>query len=1150
MLRLVFDNRSTGARHDGGTRSFTLLGNSRKTEHGAGEFLVQLAVRAAPFALLFILLAGLVPEGLFGQTTNGSFRGTATDQSGASVPGVRIRITNTGTGASQEAISNGSGEYVIPNVQPGTYDIRLTLEGFETIESRAVTLQVNQNATLDFVMKPGSVNQEVTVTGQAPLANTTNSTVGTVIGTQEIVQLPLNGRQFTQLALLTPGAAPQGSGQQGFFEIHSDYGAISPAVNGARPEMNNFTIDGVEDNELYFNFPAINPPPDALREFNVQTAMSSGQYGRAAGANVNVVTQSGGNQFHGAAWEFLRNTDLDARNFFNPTVSTFHQNQFGGTVGGPIKRNKVWGFGWYEGFRKTLGSTILELVPTTAQLGGDLSAKAPIFNPYTTAQTGTDSSGNAIFTRAPFPGNQIPATMLNAAALAVAKLVYPQPNYAGSGVNYLDSEPVKTNTNQWGIRIDASLTDKTTLFGRYSQDTASRLLPTGIPISPTDQAQTARQQVVGLTHTFGPSAVLEIRGQYLSTAIGLLGFFPPTSFLQSTGLLNDWPAQTGLKAVLPGFSISDSAGVPGTPQSLPGDPIRNWEYSGTFTKVFSKHTMTAGASLIHTWVLDNCTYASASFNNFPTSDPQNPSATGSGLASYLLGLPNAATDLRGSAQTIERGNYYGFYVDDVWKATPKLTVNLSVRYEYAAPLSDTQGRQSSLDFVNSTPTQTVWLVDQSAKPSIDLSTSSATIKKVPDGLFNPDHKDWSPRVGLAYRVTSNTAVRAGYGIFYDFNQSIVQDTNDIMGQWPFGFPDITPTNLNQPSPGKLVPTNVLGVNVFPPFVASSTPPPNPGFAAVRDNRRPYVQVWNVGLEQTIGNSWLISATYVGSKGTHLVITPVINVAPTPGPGNSQSRAALPLFAPFEATADWGNSNYNSAQLKIQKRVASGLNFLAAYTYSKSIDYQSAAHGSSQPGEGIQNGLNFAADRAVSDYDTPHNFVFSGIYELPIGEGKRWHVGQKFINRYLLSSWKIDGILSLHSGFPVNLYLPFDNANTGGGQLGSTERPSLVGELYPSGFHKSLAEWFNTAALAAVPYTYGNLGRNVLRQDSFKNVDFSASKQIRVTESQHLEFRAEFFNLFNHPNFGPPDANFSDASFGQVLSASNPRFIQFGLKYVF
>ena len=277
---------------------------------------------------------------------------------------------------------------------------------------------------------------------------------------------------------------------------------------------------------------------------------------------------------------------------------------------------------------------------------------------------------------------------------------------------------------------------------------------------------------------------------------------------------------------------------------------------------------------------------------------------------------------------------------------------------------------------------------------------------------------------------------------------------------------------------------------------------------------------------------------------------MLNVAAVPGPGNPRLALLYHNSDLSKSQQIWGNSSYNSAQLKIEHRFSAGLSFLASYTWSRSIDYQSAAHGSAQPGEGIQNGLDFRADRAVSDFDLPHNFVFSGIYELPFGEGKRFAIGQKRLNRYLLSGWKIDGILTLHSGFPFNLYVPYDNANTGGSTLGSEERPTLVGQLYPAGFQRSISEWFNTSAVTVIPYTYGNLGRNVLRQDSVKNVDFSIAKEFLVTEHQHLDFRGEFFNLFNHPNFGPPDGNFSDATFGQVLSASSPRFIQFGLKYVF
>ena len=1098
------------------------------------------------FATLLCILIGK------GQTVNGSFRGTVADQSGAAIPGAVVKATYVATGVSRETTTDSAGGYVLPNMPPGAYDFSVGFQGFSTLQNRGVTLLVNQDATLDFVLMPGSVKEQVTVEAQAPLVNLVNATVGTVVGSEKVVQLPLNGRQFTQLILLTPGAAPQSSGQQGFFEIHTDYGAVSPAVNGARPEMNNFTIDGVENNELFFNFPTINPPPDAIHEFNVQSAMSSGQYGRAAGANVNVVTRSGGNEVHGDAWEFLRNTNLDARNFFSPDVSVFHQNQFGGTLGGPIRKNKVWGFGWYEGFRKSLASTSLSRIPTPDEFNGDLSAFPPIFNPFSTRQVGTDPQGNPIFARDPFTANQIPTSMLNPAAQAIAKFVYPAPNFSGSGVNLLNSESVVTNTDQFGIRIDSALTDKTNLFGRFAWDKATRILPSSIPKFPVDQIQIGVQQVLGLTHTFSPTSLIDLHAQFLRSSIKLAGNFPTVSFLNSAGLLNDWPAQTGLRPVLPGFGISDVQGVPGTAQSLPGAPINSWQYSAAFTKIVGSHTLTAGSTLIHTWVLDNCTYASGSFDNLSTSDPQNPSTTGSGLASFLLGVPSSATGLRGTAEVQLHGNYYSAYLDDVWKGTSKLTVTLGVRYDYASPLQESFGRQGSLDMLNSTPTKTVWLVDENARPSVDLQASSATITRIPNGFFLPDRKDWAPRVALAYRLTNQFVLRSGYGIFYDFNQAGLQNIQDIMGQWPFGFPNFTPPNLNQPTVANPLPQNILGVNVFPPFVPSAEPPGNPGFAANRLNKRPYVQTWNLGIDKSFGNDWLFSVTYLGSKGTRLPLSPTLNIAPTPGQGIPQLRAALPQFAPFEVTGQWGNSSFHSGQIKVEKRFSKGLSFLASYTFSKSIDYQSATHGSAQPSEAIQNGLDLKADRALSDFDLPQNFVFSYVYDVPFGSNKRYGSGLGRVPGFFVNGWQINGILSLHGGFPFNIIVPADNANTGSGTVSSVERPSVGGPLLPSGFDQNIDRWFDTSALFLAPFgtAYGNLGRNVIRQDGFKNFDVGITKRSKITEKTSLEFRSEFFNLFNHPNFSAPDNNFSSTTFGQVLSARDPRFIQFGLKFLF
>ena len=1089
-----------------------------------------LVLSLASFALLF------TGHGL-AQSVNGTFRGTVVDQSGSAIPRADLKITNEGTGVSRATTTDATGGYVLAEIPPGVYTFTVSFVGFATVENKGVTLLVNQVATKDFTLNPGTVRQEVTVTGQAAMANLTNATVSTVVESQQVEQLPLNGRQFTQLILLSPGAAPQSSPQQSFFEVHSDYGAISPAVNGNGPEMNNYTIDGVENNELFFNFPSINPPPDAIQEFNVQTDMSSGQFGQGAGANVNVVTKSGTNQFHGDAWEFLRNTVLDARNFFNPTVSTFHQNQFGGTLGGPVRKDKVWAFGWYEGFRKTLGSSSLGLVPTAQQLQGDLSSAGlpQIYNPYTTTITGTDAQGNPIFTRTPFNNNQIPQAMLNSAAINVAKLIFPAPNYSGSGVNYLDSEPVVTNTDQFGIRIDAALGQQTTLFGRFAWDNAKRLLQSGIPSEPTNQAELGLQQVVGLTHTIGPTAVFDVHAQFLRTKVALLGDFPPASFLETNGLLNDWPAQEGLRPVMPGFGIAGMSGVPGVPQSLPGAPINNWEVSGTFTKIAGKHTIAAGGSIMHTWVLDNCTYASGSFDNLPTSDPQNPTTTGAGLASFLLGLPSGGQDFRGTAQMLLHGNYYGAYIDDTWKATPNLTVTLSLRYDYASPYLEERGRQAGLDIAHSTAANTVWL-DASPNP---LNGSPAT---APPGIFTPDRKDWAPRVALAYRLPHNLAIRSGYGVFYDFNQSNVQNQQDTMGQWPFGLPDIIPAGLNSPSAANPLPQHVLGVSVFPPFVPSSLPPTSPGFAIEELYHRPSVQTWNFGIDKSFKNSWLVSVTYLGNKGTHTVINPYLNIAPSPGQGSPQLAARLPYFSPMIVMQDSGNSNYQALQVKAEKRFARGLTFLASYTHSKYIDYEDSANSA----QTTQNGLDIRADRSVSNYDIPNNLVVSYVYSLPFGSGGRFLTDRGWVSKYLVKGWQTTGILTLHTGFPFNITVPFDNANVGAGD----ERPTLIGKLLPSGFNQTLQEWFNTSALTVIPYTFGNLGRNALRQDGVQNLDFGMFKQTQLTDSKSIEFRAEFFNVFNTPFFEAPQAAIGTPQFGEVTGAGNPRFVQFGLKFAF
>ena len=1091
-----------------------------------------------------------------GQTVNGSFRGKETDPSGGVIPRASITMTDTAKGQSRGTNTDASGYYEFLDVPPSTYDFTVSFIAFQTLNDQGVVLLVNQNATLDFTLQPGTVTQTVSVTAQAPLINTTNSTVGTVVDHQQTVDLPLNGRQFSQMILLTPGVAAQGSDQHSTFEVATNVNGISPAVNGVRADMNNFTIDGVENNELFFNFVALSPPPDAIQEFNVQSYITSGAYGRAPGANVAIATRTGTNQLHATAWEFLRNNVLDSRNFFAADRSPFRQNQFGGTAGGPIRKDKIWAFGWYEGLRKSLGSVNLGTIPTPAQLSGDLSAlPQQIYNPFSTRQTGVDAQGNPVFARDPFAKNQIPTNLINPTSLTLAQHFYPNPNLpiVPGQPNFINTRPAITTIDQWSVRVDAALPKSTSLFTRVTRQSGNVKTPALLPNTGTEVLNPNLQAVLGLTHSTSPSTVVSFHMQFLRTypLLKQYGSCLPVNQLQSLGLLRDWPGQEGVSAppCNPGVSISDVYGPPGQ-TFIPLGPANNWEYRGDITKNKGKHTITFGGSVMRSWLHSDNAYASAGFNNLPTSDPQNSATTGSGLASYLLGIPSAGNRQAGDGGQSLFGNYYALYVNDEVRVSPKLTATLGLRYDYASPLQDTRGRVAAVNWDASTTSNVIYDVDKKATElnGITLVPNPApgiTIVRSRPALYEPERTNFSPRVALAYRVNPSTSTHAGYAIFYDFNQNLFQQQDDIMGNWPFGNPVFTYAGYNQPTVANPLPTNIFGVNVFPPVTFTSVPPLGSGFVAQpHDWVTPYVQEWNVGVDHAFGNNWSLSVTYVGSKGTHLGGNTYVNTANTPGPEPVAPRSRLPnLLGVYNINGHWFNSSYNAGQVKIEKRYSQGLTLLGSYTYSHSIDDVSKNTNYT----GFQNPLNFEADRASSDFDLTHNFVVSCVYELPFGQGKRFANGGGTISRLFVAGWRASTILTLNNGFPFNIFIPFDNANIGT----ANQRPSVKGPLVPSGFHQTPNAWFDTTALYVVPYTFGSLGRNAIRQNGYKNLDFSVAKDFQVTEKVRVELRSEFFNVLNHANFAAPDNVLGDPTFGSVLGMNGfPRDILFGLKLDF
>ena len=1132
-------------------------------------------------AFVFLMTMFLATSARSQQTTAGSFRGTVTDQTGGVIPGATVRITNPDTGFTRETITNETGFYVLPRVPLGLYDFTVTFQGFQTLVSEGARLQVNQDATVDFTLQPGAVTEQVTVTAQAALLNTTTATLGTVVERQKVLQLPLNGRQYTQLILLTPGAAPRNTGQHGAFEVLADIGAVSPAVNGQRPTANNFTLDGVENNELFFNFAAISPPPDAIEEFKVQSYMASGAFGRGPGANVNVSTRAGTNEIHGSVWEFLRNDALDATNFFINSADldkpAFRFNQFGATAGGPIIKNKAWIFGYYESLRKSIGSTLINAIPTSAQIAGDLTGFNQAYDPETTAFIGTitglDADGNTVtvdnFSRQPFANNDLSGS-LDPLIQQVANRFYPAPNIAGAGPgdnNFINTENVATDYDQFGVRVDAVLPFETRFFSRFSATEADKLIPDGIPDNPTSAVSHFRQAVAGITRNFGPTTVLDLRGQFLRTTTGRFRL-SDIDFINSTGISSIFPTAMGQPPFFPNFTPE---GFRANPQGkfTPIGPFNNWEIQGSVTKLAGKHTITVGGSFMYTDALDDDNYGFVNFRPEETGNPElmvdpdsgelvrvNPD-TGSGLASYLLGVPGNATREAGVTQLVLHGNYIGLYVDDQWRVTPKLTLTLGLRYDFSEPKKDKFNRQCTWDFFGSQPGPltsgadpasassygvegfTSYLCVPGAQESFFVPVTSTLGTAVP-GLIIADKNNFSPRVSFAYRLSPNTVIRSGIGVFYEFNQSDFQTLQAIMGAWPYGQGAGILLGDNAPSVANPAPQFTIEKGLFPPFAPVTSIPTNLSFAVDPQNRTPYVTEWNLGVERSFGNDWLVAVRYLGSAGTKLGGAVIANSALSPGVGAVAPRRTIPQHGNTFLYHHNSDSSYNAGQLKVEKRFSQGLSFLLSYTYSKSIDIRSgetSVGGSGQPRPLLARDRK--AYRGLSDYDLTHNFVLSYVYDLPFGQGKPY------------GGWQFTGILRLHNGFPFGI-TSGDSANVGA----TSQFPQLVGDVLPSGFNQTREQWFNTAALTEIDFTYGNLGRNVVREDGFQNFDFGILKRTNLTETTFLEFRSEFFNLFNKVNFAAPDGSIRSGDFGRISrTALGPdiggnRVIQFGLKFVF
>lgn len=1072
-----------------------------------------------------VALSLSLPIALRAQGTAGSITGQVSDSAGAVVPKATVRITNEATGIERQVETDGTGFYLFTNVLPASYEISVTATGFRQWTQKGVQLQVRSGLRVDVQLQVGAVTESLTVTGTAaPLIESVSAKVGSIVETRQITELPLNGRQFAQLILLTPGALPIALGQSAAFKVQLGAGSYSPVINGQRSRYNNFTLDGVENNDPMFNSYAMNPSVDAIQEFTVQSRGGVAEQGRSMGSDIIVVTRSGGNEFHGSAWEFLRNEKLDARNFFDPGKPAYKQNQFGGTFGGPLLlpryngRNRTFFFGYYEGFRAVRSANNITTVPTEAMRQGDLSDPA-LPRIYDINTTRADPSSPVGYTRAPFPGNRVPQDRIDKNATAIFNSEYPLPNMPGVTRNYINTMGRHQVNDQTSLRIDHKFTDNNNLFGRISYNDGDQLNPAGIPALTETLTNVAWNATVSDTHVFRPNLIGHFQFGLNRYTSNLGSGALPANILEATGWDKVYPGGAPSYLVL-GLNVADVSGAGG--YVVPIGPHTSYQAIGDITWIKGRHSFKAGLTWNTLRSFQASPQASISFGRKPTSDLVDLSGTGHGVATFLLGLPTDSRRAAGDTSArLSHNEYHGFLQDDI-RLGSKLTLSLGLRYSYVQAMKEARNAYSGFNVLTGDYMLAVKNPTTGAGPNIR------------ERWVDPDWNNFAPRVGLAYVIDSKTSIRAGAGLYYSFTD-YVQFFADPAGNWPFGFSesvgplndffvDAAASNPFTRSPGVLIPPSPEGQG---------------GYSLNPRMRTPYSTQWNLSVQRQLPSEMLFEVNYVGSNAVKLLQTRGENRA-LPGPGPVQPRRRWPNYGGWNWDDNGAPSNYNGLSMRLQKRYSMGLSFLSSYTWSHNLDIWSTERGGTAAPQDPQN---WRADYATSSADVQQTFLFSSVYELPFGRGKKYL--QNGIGSWVLGGWQWSNILGLYSGQPINVTLGFDNANNGG----STQRPDVTGNPIPS--DQTRLGWINRAAFARPePFAYGNAGRNIMRGPGLKNLDIGLVKNTPLTEKTNLQFRTEFFNAFNMVNFGNPDSNFSSQNFGVILSARSARSIQFSLKLAF
>jgi len=1148
------------------------------------------------FGLLAAFMALLAfPSASWAQRSAAAINGTVKDTSGAVIPQATITLANTQTNVTQIAETNGTGEYVILQIIPGPYTLKAAKAGFQTVNQAPFTLDVNQTTTFDFTLPVGATAQTVTVEAAAGAIETSTAELGSVVGEKMVDDIPLNGRNFTQLLELTPGVSPISTAQNSGGWGGQPLGSFTfPSVNGQSNRSNLFLMDGVNNEGSFESTYNIAPQIDDIQEFKVQSHNDEAQFGGALGGIVNVVTKGGTNNYHGDGYDFLRNRVLDGRGFFLPPAqkkAAYEQNQFGGTIGGPViiphvydGKNRTFIYTSYEGFRNHTAASDLTRVPTAAELGGNLSdftdSKGnliPIYDPYSITP---DPAHPGYVLMQPFQGNIIPQNLISSAATAFAQS-WPAPVSTGfPQYNALDTTPAITRQDEGNVRFDETISSHDSLFARWTGLNQPVTSSGGFVGYKSGVFFHTDNIAASWTHTFSGSAVLNLtlgrnQANYInpSTYTNLL-----SGFLSNVGFSNDFTGGfIGGATAIPGLSIPQFAGG-GTNVS---ETIMShmWEFKGDFSKLWGRHTFKMGADFTSNNAEALYENESVSFQNQETSCTfvyacAGGTVGGVGFASFLLNVPDAAG--RRNVHETEHGGWVdGFYFQDQWKVNDRFTVNLGLRYDVTLiPIygndqenTDTTG---DVDFNNGTYVLQKMVPacnpPSVLAPCIPGGTLPAHVVITPHSnhaTYSNTFDNWQPRIGFAYRVRPTLVAHASIGRFFDNWAADTQTAQNTEGSWP-QLGQLLANNLNH----EVVP-NVSLTNPFAGAaqagVPAATPFQSPGFVEWYMNpiqKNPYSDQWTIGLEKQLGTATTISGNYVGSNSRRMDVGGNYNVALEPGPGpidvhqadgatwTPDPRQPYPYIPPTFFDRDTGYAHYEAFQFSMNHKTSKGFSYLFSYTYSKVINTGTDGWYGADGGA-PEVPYTLSADRSVAGFDLTHILSFSWVYNVPFGKGQRWKSDNKALN-YTVGNWRLNGIFFTSSGQPFNAGGLGDIANTGNiteraDRLAGVSPFANKGQAAPDGVY-----WLNPAAfqIPAV-FTYGTEGRNDLREDWPRNFDISLFRSFPFTETKNLEFRCEFFNAFNTPRFGQPDSTPGDQYFGQVSSTANaPRIIQLALKFYF